>query len=237
MAQQAGEQNLLVLTFYIIGISYVFNRMVDSIAENIKYEFDKETINQQLKDQGLQDDVGIAFKFKPSYEIGTLKEMMLILTNKSENLGVYVDWDNSSLVIDFDSSSHRIIRTSPDLSRDLGTPQSPSLVAPKKTMVGTFGIEGSFKRDQEKGTYATEKPIVGIAGLKTHPVPARRKLYKDFVTRKTNLTYSLQLVLRVSELRVGLAPGENKPPMCIINCPFTIRKLPWTYAMPWNKRR
>lgn len=234
---QAGEQNLLVLTFYIIGISYVFNRMVDSIADNIKYEFDKKTIEEQLKKHELQDDVGIAFKFKPSYEIGALKDMMLILTNKSENLGVYVDWDNSSLVVDFDSSSQRIIRTSPDLSRDLGTPQHPSLIAPKKTMAGTFSTEGVFKRDEEKGTYSPQKPIIPIAGLKAHPVKARRKLYKDFMTRKTNITYSLQLVLRISELRVGLAPGENKPPMYIINCPFTIRKLPWTYAMPWNKRR
>ena len=234
---QAGEQNLLVLTFYMIGISYVFNRMVDSIDDNIKYEFDKGAIDEQLKEYNLQDDVGVAFKFKPSYEIGNLKEMMLLLNNKSENLGVYVDWDNSSLVIDFDSSSHRIIRTSPDLSRDLGTPQHPTLVAPKKGIAGTFSIEGVFKRDQEKGTYSAEKPIIPIAGLKTHPVKARRKLYKDFITRKTNITYSMQLVLRISELRVGVAPGENKPPMYIINCPFTIKKLPWTYAMPWNKKR
>ncbi len=234
---QAGEQNLLVLTFYIIGISYVFNRMVDSISDNIKYEFDKVTINEQLKEYNLQDDLTVGFKFKPSYEIGALKEMMLLVTNKSENLGVYVDWDNSSLVVDFDSSSQRIIRTSPDLSRDLGTPQHPTLVAPKKGIGATFSTEGVFKRDQEKGTYSPDKPIIPIAGLKTHPVPARRKLYKDFITRKKNITYSLQLVLRISELRVGLAPGENKPPMYIINCPFTIRKLPWTYAMPWNKKR
>ncbi len=234
---QAGEQNLLVLTFYMIGISYVFNRMVDSIDDNIKYEFDKGAIDEQLKEYNLQDDVGVAFKFKPSYEIGNLKEMMLLLNNKSENLGVYVDWDNTSLVIDFDNSSHRIIRTSPDLSRDLGTPQHPTLVAPKKGIAATFSIESSFKRDQEKGTYSAEKPIIPIAGLEKHPVKARRILYKDFITRKKNIAYSLQLVLRVSDLRVGVAPGENKPPMYIIDCPFTIKKLPWTYAMPWNKRR
>lgn len=234
---QAGEQNLLVLTFYIIGISYVFNRMVDSIAENIKYAFDKGSIDEQLKEYNLQDDVTVGFKFKPCYEIGALKEMTLLVTNKSDNLGVYVDWDNSSLVVDFDNSSQRIIRTSPDLSRDLGTPQHPTLIAPNKGIGATFSTEGVFKRDPEKGTYSAEKPIINIAALKNHPVKARRILYKDFITRKKDITYSVQLVLRISELRVGLAPGENKPPMYIINCPFTIKKLPWTYAMPWNKRR
>ena len=54
---------------------------------------------------------------------------------------------------------------------------------------------------------------------------------------KKDLEFSLQIVLRISEMRVGISPGINIPPVSIINCPFTIKKLPWTYALPWNKKK
>ncbi|MEM7725922.1 MAG: hypothetical protein AAF208_06050 [Cyanobacteria bacterium P01_A01_bin.45] len=231
------DQNLLVLTFYIIGVSYIINRMVESIADNIKFSFDKAAIDKQLEEYNLKDHVDVKFKFKSSYDIDALKQLMLILTNKSDNLGVYVDWDNTSLVVNFDSSSRRVIRTSPDLTRDLAVSQSPSLVAPGKTIAPTFSPEDIFSFDQEKQTYSPTKPVVNISALKSHPLKVRRKLYKNFMSRKKTIEFSVQLVLRVSELRVGVSQGENKPPMYIINCPMSIKKLPWTYALPWNKKR
>jgi hypothetical protein len=242
---QNNDNNLLVMTFYIIGISYTFNLMIDSIAEQINYALQKEIIDQQLKDQNIQDDVGISFKLAPTYAIKEnedkklkdLKELLMFVENKSENLAVYVDWDNSSIVIEHSKQSYRVIRKSPDITRDLAVAQSPSLVAPKKTLTTTITSENTFERDKEAGTYVTKKPIVDIAGLEKNPVKANRILFKKFMKEEVKLEFSLQLVLRISEVRVGLEPGSNKPPMCIVNCPFVIKKLPWTYALPWNKRR
>jgi hypothetical protein len=238
MANMASaDNNLLVMTFYIIGISYTFNRMIESIDDKINFALQKNVVDEQLKAQNINDDVGISFKFGPTYGLSDLKELLMFVENKSENLAVYVDWDNSSIVVEHNKQSYRVIRKSPDITRDLAVPQSPSLVAPKKTLTTSITAENSFERDPVSGTYNAKKEIVDIAGLQKSPVKANRILYKKFMNEETNLEFSLQLVLRISDVRVGLQPGSNKPPMCIVNCPFVIKKLPWTYALPWNKRR
>ncbi len=237
MATRYEGSNLIFLTLYVIGVSYTFNRMIDSIDDKVKYESDKGAINDQLKEQGFQDDISVSFKLSPSYDIDQLKELIVIIQNKSNNLAVYVDWDNCTFVDEYNQLSRRVIRKSPDVTRDLGVPQTPSLIAPTKTMVSLVTAEDVFELDQVSGTYKANKPLIDINALKKSPLKVKRILYKDFIDRKKNLDFSLQLVFRVSELRVGLTPGENKPPICIVNCPFTIRKLPWTYALPWNKKR
>lgn len=238
--QQQTSPNLLILTLYMIGVSYILNLMVESIDEQIKFTFDKEAVDKQLKEQELDDKISIAFKLKPTNDIKgdkDVKDLLLILGNKSENVAVYVDWDNCSLAEGHKNVSRRIIRKSPDVSRDLGVPQSPGLIAPSQTLVQGITAEDVFQRDQEKGTYQAAKALVDIAGLKASPNKKFRKLYKKFMSRREKIEFSLQLVLRFSEVRVGLVPGQNIPPMSIITCPFSIRKLPWTYALPWNKKR
>ncbi|RCJ27330.1 hypothetical protein A6S26_12925 [Nostoc sp. ATCC 43529] len=229
---RSSDQNLIILTIYIIVVSYVFNRMVESIDDQIKFEFKKGTVDAQLKEQNLDDKIGISFKFKSSYPIDDLKDLSLSIENKSDDIAVYVDWDNSSLVVEHSKQSRRVIRKSPDLTRDLAVPQSPSLIVPKKTLSETVTAEDVLQR-QENGTYSAKKPLIDINGLQK----GQKKLYNDFINRRKELDFSLQLVLRVSEVRVGLAPGVNFPPISIINCPFTVRKLPWTYALPWNKKK
>jgi hypothetical protein len=235
--QQSTSPNLLVLTLYIIGVSYVLNLMVESIDEKIKFVYDKATVDKQLKEKELDDKVSIAFKLKPSFDIDGVTELTLILTNQSDNLAVYVDWDNCSFVVKHKNNTRRVIRKSPDVSRDLGVPQSPSLVAPSQKLIENMTTEDAFAKDQETGIYVAKKPLVNISGLKDSPVRAQRQLYKKFISRREQLECSLQLALRYSDLRVGLKPGENVPPMSIITCPFIIRKLPWTYALPWNQKR
>ncbi len=231
------DNNLLVLTFYIIGIAYTINRMIESIADKINFTLQKAVVDQQLKEQEIADDVGISFKLAATYELSELKELLMFVENKSKNLAVYVDWDNCTIVIKHSKQSMRVIRKSPDITRDLGVPQTPSLVAPEKTLTMSITSENAFTRDKDTGVYAATKPIVDIASLEKNPVKANRILFKKFMNEETTLEFSLQLVLRISEVRVGLQPGSNKPPMCIVTCPFTIRKLPWTYALPWNKKR
>ncbi|MEH2162332.1 MAG: hypothetical protein V7K38_15120 [Nostoc sp.] len=230
---RSSDQNLIVLTVYIIGVSYVFNRMVESIDDQVKFEFKKGIVDEQLKEQNLDDKIGISFKLKSSYPIDDLKDLGISVENKSDNVAVYVDWDNSSLVVEHSKQSRRVIRKSPDLTRDLAVPQSPSLIAPKKTLSETVTAEDVFERDQVAGTYLAKKPLIDINGLQK----GQKKLYNDFINRKKELDFSLQLVLRISEVRLGLAPGRDFPSISIINCPFTVRKLPWTYALPWNKKK
>lgn len=232
---RSSDQNLVVLTLYIIGVSYVFNRMVESIDDRVKFELQKNVIDEQLKEQNLQEQIGISFKLDASNSFDEVKQLSISIENKSEELAIYVDWDNSSLVVEHTKQSCRVVRKSPDLIRDLGVPQVLSLIAPKKTLSETVSAENVFERDKEAGTYVAKKPLIDIGGLSKNKM--QKKLYNDFINEREKLKFSLQLVLRTSKIRAGLVPGLDVPPICIINCPFTVRKLPWTYALPWNKKK
>ncbi|MBC5796062.1 MAG: hypothetical protein ACKO9I_23665 [Sphaerospermopsis kisseleviana] len=238
MAVQSGDQNLLVLMVYILGVYYTFNRMIESVDDMVVLNFQKSAVEEQLKEQNLDEKIGISFK-TDTYSLeklkDNLKELSISIDNKSEALAVYVDWDNSSWVIEHSKKSRRVIRKSPDLSRDLAIPQVPTIIAPKKTISESVTAEDILKRDKETGTYQPGEPLIDIVAMKDQK--PFKGLYKDFMDGKKKVEFSFQLVLRISELRVGLAPGVNVPPISIINCPFTIEKLPWTYALPWNKKR
>ncbi|MEB3149655.1 MAG: hypothetical protein VKL60_11600 [Sphaerospermopsis sp.] len=238
MAVQSGDQNLIVLMVYILGVYYTFNRMIESVDDMVVLNFQKSAVEEQLKEQNLDEKIGISFK-TDTYSLeklkDNLKELSISIDNKSEALAVYVDWDNSSWVIEHSKKSRRVIRKSPDLSRDLAIPQVPTIIAPKKTISESVTAEDILKRDKETGTYQPGEPLIDIVAMKDQK--PFKGLYKDFMDGKKKVEFSFQLVLRISELRVGLAPGVNVPPISIINCPFTIEKLPWTYALPWNKKR
>ncbi|MBU7581739.1 MAG: hypothetical protein KAF91_02290 [Nostoc sp. TH1S01] len=234
MIRGSGDQNLVVLTLYIIGVSYTFNRMIESIDDKIKYEYKGGAVNEQLTAQELKDQIAINVKFNSSYSLEELKELQLSIENKSDNLAVYVDWENSTLVVEHSKQSRRVIRISPYLTRDLAIPQTPSLITPKKSLSEKITAEDVLELDVTSGTYSAKKPLINISGLAKGP---QKKLYNDFMNRGKELEFSLQLVLRISDVRVGIAPGINIPPMYLITCPFTIKKLPWTYALPWNKKK
>lgn len=234
---QNGDQNLIILMIYILTVYWTFNRMIESIDDIVKVDFQKGDVDNQLKEQNLQETVGISFK-TGTYGLDKvqddLKELSMSIENKSDSIAIYVDWDNSSFVVEHSKQSRRVIRKSPDLTRDLAIPQVPTIIAPKKTISESVTAEDVFQRDKESGVYKPASPLINIAAIKKDD--KKKKLYKDFLDGKKDLEFSLQLVLRISEMRVGIAPGINVPPVSIINCPFTIKKLPWTYALPWNKK-
>ncbi|MCE2718312.1 MAG: hypothetical protein ACK6A9_07835 [Dolichospermum sp.] len=234
---QNGDQNLIILMIYILTVYWTFNRMIESIDDIVKVDFQKGDVDNQLKEQNLQETVGISFK-TGTYGLDKvqddLKELSMSIENKSDSIAIYVDWDNSSFVVEHSKQSRRVIRKSPDLTRDLAIPQVPTIIAPKKTISENVTAEDVFQRDKESGVYKPASPLINIAAIKKDD--KKKKLYKDFLDGKKDLEFSLQLVLRISEMRVGIAPGINVPPVSIINCPFTIKKLPWTYALPWNKK-
>jgi hypothetical protein len=234
---QSGDQNLIILMIYILVVYWTINRMIVSIDDIVKVDFQNGAVDDQLKAQNLQDTVGISFK-TGTYGLDKvetdLKELSMSVENKSDSIAIYVDWDNSSFVVEHSKQSRRVIRKSPDLTRDLAIPQVPTIIAPKKTISENVTAEDVFQRDKELGIYKPASPLINIAAIKKND--KQKKLYKDFLDGKKNLEFSLQLVLRISEMRVGIAPGINVPPVSIVNCPFTIKKLHWTYALPWNKK-
>ncbi|WP_017316384.1 hypothetical protein [Mastigocladopsis repens] len=233
-----GDNNLVILTLYIIGITYTFNQMVESIDEQVKIEFNKSSVDQQLKDQNLQDTIGISFGgLANTFVIDKPQSLSINIQNKSQDLAIYVDWDNCAFE-EFDGTSKRVIRMSPDITRDLAVFQTPSLIVPGKTLSESVSSEGVFQLDKLSGTYtATKNPVANILKWKSSPVKAQKIEFNKFMSRKRTFEFSLDLVFRLAQTNVGVTQGSHLPPLCIVKCPFTVRKLPWTYALPWNKRR
>ena len=198
---QNGDQNLIILMIYMLTVYWTFNRMIESIDDLVKVDFQKGAVDNQLKEQNLQETVGISFK-TGTYGLdkvqNDLKELSMSIENKSESIAIYVDWDNSSFVVEHSKQSRRVIRKSPDLTRDLAIPQVPTIIAPKKTISESVTAEDVFQRDKESGIYKPASPLINVAGVK-----GNKKLYKDFLDGKKNLEFSLQLVLDRKSTRLN----------------------------------
>lgn len=232
----SGDQNLLVMTLYIIGIAYTFNRMIESIDDQIKVKLDKGKIDEDLKAQNLAGQIAISFTIKDKYADTDPKELAMKIENKSQSTTVYVDWDNCA-VIGHDKRSRRMIRKSPDPSRDLAVAQITSVIGPNTSLSETISAEDVFKRDKDTGVYTASTPIVNIPGMEKHPVKAVRQGYKDFMGRKKKFDFQFRLSMRVVDTAVSASANPGDSRLCIVTCPFTIEKLHWSYAMPWNKKR
>jgi hypothetical protein len=127
----------------------------------------------------------------------------------------------------------------PAIIRDLAVPQVTSAIVPKTTLKEKVSSESVFELDLETRIYKArdEASIANVLKWKSSPVRAQKKEFSKFMDRKRNFDFSLNLVLRLASKYVGLAPGRDFSPVCVVNCPFTVRKLPWTYALPWNKKK
>ncbi len=225
------DTNGLVLMVYLICVAYVFYEMVKSIDDQIRFEADASTVKQKLEDLNLQDKIEVSFRMKDRYEIDDLKEMSLIVKNKSNVNTVYIHWDNCSF-IGFDGRSRRVIWLTPTQVRDLAVPQIESVIAPGQTLKEQITTADVMERDAEKGTYKATKPLVDISGLQKG-LKAQRKMYNGFMKMNLTFNFSLRLVVKL----FVISGEEDRQPFYVVEFPFTVRKLPWTYALPWNQKR
>ncbi|MEY3402146.1 MAG: hypothetical protein RLZZ86_1761, partial [Cyanobacteriota bacterium] len=83
---QNGDQNLIILMIYMLTVYWTFNRMIESIDDIVKVDFQKDAVDNQLKEQNLQETVGISFK-TGTYGLdkvqNDLKELSMSIENKS----------------------------------------------------------------------------------------------------------------------------------------------------------
>ncbi len=103
------SRNLLVFTVYILVVSYVIYKALQSLKDLVKIQPDNASINEQLAEQGLQDIVEVGFKFKDSYRLEDFMNVKISIKNKTKDEIIYVDW-NQCYIIDFDQVADRAIR-------------------------------------------------------------------------------------------------------------------------------
>ncbi len=225
------DTNGLVLMVYLICVAYVFYEMIKSIDDQIRFEADKSAVEQQLEKHNLQDKIDISFRIKDRYEIEDVKELSLVIKNKSNVNTVYIYWDNSSF-IGFDGRSRRIIWLTPGPIRDLAVPQIESVIAPGQTLKEQITTADVMERNAEQGTYKATKPLVDINGLQKG-LKAQRKQYNRFMKMYEPVNFSLRFVIKL----FVISDEDARQPFYVVDYPFTVKKLPWTYALPWNQKR
>ncbi|HEY9727687.1 MAG TPA: hypothetical protein V6D50_14655 [Chroococcales cyanobacterium] len=126
------SRNLLILTVYLIIVTYVFYQAYKSLGGQVVIELDSADLNQQLREKALDEIVAVKFKFRDSYRLSELTKLPIVLKNKSQEHSISVDWNVSS-IIDFDNVTGRVIRLTPGLTA-IPQNQAVSILAPDQSI-------------------------------------------------------------------------------------------------------
>ncbi|NEP48453.1 MAG: hypothetical protein F6K65_06295 [Moorea sp. SIO3C2] len=172
------DQNLLILTIYIIGVTYVLYKAFQEIDKLITVKVESDAINQELEKHDLNDFMEVNFGFAPSYKFDELKDLQLTVKNKSNENPVHIeiDWDKS-LITDLENNSRPMIWVNSDDMEE----------APKSQDVGKIrpGQKCDFKLSDEKIKNAL------------FPVKELKKAIKN------GGQFNLQLLFKIEEPNTG----------------------------------
>lgn len=223
-----NNTDLLLLTIYILCVTYVLYQIINSFNDELTIVLEKKDLDKQLEDLKLNDRVEVSFKFDKRYEFDKLKEFGVNVKNKSKEHPVFVDWNMSS-VTDLDGKARRVTRLIAGNSLDLFQEQALSPVPPGTTMKEKVVAEDMLARKGDDGPMEVSKTLVDLSKPKKPGDPLKR--YLDFVAMQRTLEISLSLMVRF----VGDGSPATGYPVPI-NCKFTLRKLDWKAGLPWNPK-
>lgn len=220
------EQNLLILTIYILTVLYVFYRAMDSLDDKVMIILDTKLINEQLIAQGLKDLVDIKIPLDKQYQLESLKQLTVILENKAKQTIIYIDWDRSGLS-DFMGQMRRLIRVIPGMMFDVFQPQVNTAIMSGRKIKQVFTAEDVLHRESDTSSLKITAPLFDLSKFKKGS-KLDKKVYTDFMNQKTNLQFSLGLVLRVLDL------VQKNEQVHIIICNFTVKRMYWKEAITWK---
>ncbi|MBE9064534.1 hypothetical protein [cf. Phormidesmis sp. LEGE 11477] len=187
------------------------------------------------------DDGAIAAVLQPKIEIQVkptgqqpIKPPLLYLTvtidNRTANLQTYVNWDASSL--EMFKQGNRIVRSTPNMPRDLSQAQVHSVVNPGQAVTSNVTIEKNYLYDAASAQIQLAKPLVSLEER------LERSKLTDPTTASKNIQplYSLDLMVG---LKTTTAPNSDLINL-LIPFSFTLEIKPDQIALPplrWLLRR
>jgi hypothetical protein len=238
------DQNVDLIIFAVYGVcvTWVLYNSVDTLDKQTAVTFDQSALDRDLAEVTLGDTplnkiIAIKFKFEDRYKFAEQpKTLSLTMDNKSNSVSVQVDWDRSTLT-DFDNRSRRVIRMPPNKRVDLFQPQAQSVIAPGGSLRETITAEDVLK-PQDDGVLEANSPIIDLGKLQkmaeSRKTPAKVKnLVYNFMEERVPLRFSLRLALQLFDWRGETQVAQQR----FITCHFTVKKLPWTYQLPFNPKK
>ncbi|MGQ4649854.1 hypothetical protein [Lyngbya aestuarii] len=206
--------DLLLITVYIICVTYVLQKAFQEIDSRVKIQLDTDEVNKQLEEQNVKDIVAIGFKFKPAYHLDDLNnvtQLPLVITNKSQNHKVSVNWDESS-ISNFKKQAGRSIRVTSGMV-DPPTSQATSTILPGQTIVENLSDE------------KLKSPLNSIP-YKKSPLVSERLLK---LAALSGNKFHLQLAFNVSD-QTADPKDTKKQNFCVVKCPLGVEKVHWAKA-------
>src|SRR6476469_1561490 len=215
------DRNVLILSFYIIVVSYVIYRALNSLKNESTIQINQQSLEAQLRELNLQDRLALKFGVPGECLIDQVREIEINIENKSERDTLYVYWDQSSIT-DLYGRSRRIIRVIPGMTLDLFQSQVDSVIAGGKTLKERITAEDVLRRQGEDGALKIQAPLFDLSKLKKGSA-ADKKQYAEFLNQSITLQFSIRLVLRVFDPATQM--GSAVP--YSVSCDFIIKKQPW----------
>lgn len=228
-----SEINYVLLTVYFLCVTYVLLQIANSFNDEFTIRLDQADLDQQLDDLKLKDTIEVKFKFDNRYEFHKLDRLAITVSNKSKEFPAYVDWDYSSFT-DLDGRSRRVTRLVPGNTFDLFQNQVFSVIAPTRSLQEAIVAEDMLARKGDDGMVAIGdgKTIIDMSEPNKKAPEAKKKRYRDFMARKINYEFYLDLVMRLVTSSDDPAGFRTR-----LRCKFIIYKLDWQAGLPWNPKK
>ena len=154
----------------------------------------------------------------------------VIVDNRSADSHIFVNWDHSSL--EMFNESNRIIRSVPNMPRDLTQPQIYSLVNPESSLTASVTIERNYSYDPKTDRMELADSLVDLADW------VESAKMTDPTTEEANIQplYTLDLMVGIKHVT------DHKTELINLLMPFkfTIEIKPDKIALPplrWLLRR
>ena len=208
-----NSSSLLILTIYLLCLAYIFQRMIQDLAQLFTIELNQKSLNAQLKAQKLKESIEINFEIADRYKFDQLRKLSIGIINKSNSQSFYIDWEQSTLA-DFTGRSRRVVRLIPGMIIDLSQPQVFSVIAPYQTLKEELTVEDTL--------ISREGEFLEIGS----PLFKPEDLKEAF---QGGDKFTLRLILRL----VNPSFRKNEY-LYVLSCEFKIKKIPWKRAIYWQ---
>lgn len=117
-----------------------------------------------LSDEGImalfEDKISIRVAPTGQQRLRPISYVSVFVNNETSNMQLYVNWDRSS--IDIFNQGNRVIRSTPNMPRDLTQGQIHSVVNPQRSMSADVTIERNFAYDPEVDRMVLADDLVNL---------------------------------------------------------------------------
>lgn len=178
----------------------------------------------------LQPKIDIWVKPTGQQQIKPLPYLSVTVYNSTPDMQVYLDWDRSSL--EMFGQGNRVVRSTPNMPRDLSQPQIYTVINPGQTVSSNVTVEKNYAYNPESGQMELGRPLINL----------KERLAMSKMTDPTTESKNIEPLYNL-DLMVGLKQvtgQQNQLVNLLVPFSFELEIKPEQVALPplrWLLRR